>query len=241
MDHTHPAAVHHARLDTARYLSRHAAPIWRDMMLAGHDLLVPATAASHWSADRTADHMAELEHRRLRDAELYHLDAAATARATTTPLQPREITALIPAPAGLVVWGRPITTTSGIPVIAAIWGPMAPGSESTWLSWWTDTTTVTQPMRQDNALMLLSINGMLTFDREGVVPPRVWPDQADNPASPVHAFYAGLFGTWEAIRRGLLGTPDTVPAPDNLTAALAAEGLPPRHVNAYGRTLPDPL
>ncbi|GAB3870469.1 hypothetical protein GCM10029964_005040 [Kibdelosporangium lantanae] len=97
---------------------------------------VPA-AAEHLPVDAKARYLADAEHRRLVDAELYHLDAEATAIALATPVASSpDVIGLAPAPSGLLVWETPIPAAARGPIVAVSWGPVEDGGMLT--TWWSE-------------------------------------------------------------------------------------------------------
>jgi hypothetical protein len=230
MDYAAPSSVHEARLSLSQFLGLNATRIWATMIKSGVQFLVPPSVPPSSSAGEISWHLVRRERERVHAAELYHLDAAATRTAMSTKARPREIGTLVPSGAGLVVWEEPITMIDeNVPIVAAVWGPSDGGA--IWASWWSD-TSANAAHGGCHVQAILSVIGWLTFDRECMLLPGTWPRQLDE-SSLVGEFYRGLFGTWEAISGKLLGAPDTIAAPEELTAALSQQGLASRHASSY--------
>lgn len=228
MDFTNPHSAHVARAALARFLRDTAPSLWSRMFASGIEFTLSPTMSTSAPPEAHAVHLAAAERERLSHAELYHIGPAATEIALTTVPRPRPIPELLPSPAGLVVWARPIARVAGGgPVVAALWGPSDMGS--TWISWWSDTAAAAAGTGRDTAVPL-SVHDPLAHVHETLVYPNVWPSQVENDTSPVRPLYRGLFGTWQSLADGTTSTTITVDAEPDALAAAAREGLRPRPV-----------
>ncbi|MEW2500031.1 hypothetical protein AB0878_06055 [Amycolatopsis sp. NPDC047767] len=174
MDFTDPANVVPAWMSATAFLQLNAPRAWAAEMVDGNGIpyvsppfYIPESAY-YLPVQAKAQYLAAAEYRRLAEAELYYLDAEATAAALATPVTSSpDITTLPPAPSGLLVWATPVITDRGAPLVALSWGPEDGGLM---VAWWSDSEAVAH-RSGDNLDAVIKSNGYLTYDRWARYPP----------------------------------------------------------------------
>lgn len=235
VDLTQPETAVKAWMSAHDYLRLHAAHAWALQMRSGIRFLLTPAARAHPNAEQQARHLAQAEQDRLGQAQLYHLDDQATQRALITPPAQQDARELAPSTAGFVVWSRPVARTdSGVPVVAASWGPAE--EYGTWVSWWSDTAETARIHNLDVDLQL-NVNGLLMYEREAWLLPGPPPSQLEQPENPEYGVYQALYGTWSAIAHGALQADEKQPQA-MLCNQIRQAGLEERRVHVY-RALPD--
>lgn len=156
-----------------RFLRENAPVTWPRMMEAGVRFHIPANLAG-MGASKQARRLANAEARRLRRAQLFHMDAAAARVVEAMDKQCRDsdyvlVREMLPAEYGMLVWQQPIIITSqGLPVTGCHWQA---GSEDVWVTWWTDAAAVdTGPEDPLVVALARQQTGPLGYEQEMVLP-----------------------------------------------------------------------
>ncbi|WP_326836308.1 hypothetical protein VSH64_15585 [Amycolatopsis rhabdoformis] len=240
MDFTDPADVVPAWMSAAAFLQRNAPRAWAAEMVDDrgipyrHPPFYVPDSAYHLPVHAKAEYLAAAEYRRLAAAELYHLDAEATATALATPVTSSpDITTLPPAPSGLLTWATPVTTDRGAPLVALSWGPEEDGGLM--MVWWSDSEAVAHRSGEDLDAVINS-NGSLTYDRWARYVPGSRPDHADLRREPYeldsHVIPAAM-ATWTAMRAGRLRAVETLAPSSGDREQAGRMGLNARPVRCY--------
>lgn len=222
--------VYEAWLSTLDYVDRNAPLAWADMMARGSDFMMPPEVRALPRVQDRATALAKAEAMRLRNAELFYLDAAAGQAAVVVEPQIQNLSDLVPAPAGLIVWQEPPAHVGrGFPIRAASWGPAYDGG--TWMSWWTDTKAAIHDFGFPE--VAFQVNGWLTFHQESHVPPRGWPAVNLRPGHPEHGLFRALFSGWAAMESGAIEETDVLEPTSHLRKQAKRQAAEARPIHRF--------
>lgn len=230
MDTAHPETTAEAWLSAYEFLKYNAQQAWAWQMQQGVTFLLTPAARSLSTAEQRARHLAQAEKSRMRQAKLYHLDEEATCRALAMPVEQQADALVPPSDAGFILWSAPVARTdSGVPVLAAGWGPAE--EFGIWVSWWSDTAEAAR-IHGFDVSTVQSVTGPLSYDCEAWIIPGTAPSQLYDERDPKHDFFRALYGTWSAIAHGELNS-TIVRLPDFRRKQIRRAGLEERDVRTF--------
>lgn len=229
---TGPKPIWDLRRSTRRYLARYAVAFWRlqESSGAGEPHVPPSLEHLHGGVRRKT--LARHEARRVSRADLYGLDARATALAVDlgAMLQsgahahavmlaghPSVVDSMgikPPAPCGFLRWGTGVGhTPDGVPVIACHWEKIAGGC---WIVFWTDNSIAAEIMRSRDSKSsfftqeYLRLTGPLLYDHSVLIRPAfpraVEPPQPEPPDPAVQDVTDSTVDSGTVLVYTLLGT-----------------------------------